>query len=241
MRYGKPVLPQWLQRAFLVFVGACGLWVGASGCKGSEHVVLAPILQQAGNPSGGSGGGGTGGSSPTDGGNSQPLDASDPEPDAEDPPIDSGLDPNVTFDWVETLPGPGVCGANTFVGSFSCTSEIRLVPLVGQITIEVSETALGEESLVVTGELVDAFGNPTFFGADIGGSLNCTTNQLVATTTGGYYTLGVDATFDTTISATYDPLALEMIGEITLFFTYHYAMTTEMEECRGSFQVGAPL
>lgn len=241
MRYGKPVLPQWLQRAFLVFVGACGLCVGASGCKGSEHVVLAPILQQAGNPSGDSGGGGTGGSSPLDGGNSQPIDASDPEPDAGDPQIDSGLDPTVTFDWVETLPGPGGCGANTFVGSFSCTSEIRLAPFVGQMTIEVSDMALGEELLVVTGSFVDAFGFPMFFSADISGSLNCTTNQLLATTSDGQYSFGVNATFDTTISATYDPQALEMVGELTLFITYHYAMTTEMEECRGSFQVGAPL
>jgi hypothetical protein len=242
MRYGKAVLLQWLQRAFLVFVGACGLWVGASGCKGSEHVVLAPILQQAGNPSGGSGGGGAGGSSPVDGGNSQSMDASDPEPDAGNPPIDSGLNPNVTFDWTETLPGPGECGPNMFVGSFSCTSPSRLTPFVGQMTVIVSDMRIGESLLVVSGKLADAAGFELFFSANIAGSLNCGDNLLTANTTDGraaYF--GVEATFQTEIEGEYDRQTLEMVGQITLVITYDDPMMTEVETCRGSFQVGAPL
>jgi hypothetical protein len=243
MRYGKHVLRQWLQRAFLVSVGACGPWVGATGCQGSEHVVLAPILAAPINPSGGSSGGGAGGSGPMDGGNSQELDAADPEPEASVPEIDSGLDPTVRFDWTETLPGPGTCGPNTFVGIFSCTSGSRLVPFVSQITIEVSDALMGESLLGVTGNL----GEPptptlTSFGADIEGSLDCTKNSLDAWTTGGRATfLGFDARFDSKIIGAYDPQTLEMIGEITLYITFLAPEGVEPETCRGSFQVGAPL
>lgn len=175
-----------------------------------------------------------------DGGNSQELDAADPEPEASVPEIDSGLDPTVTFQWTETLPGPGTCGPNTFVGSFSCTSESRLTPFVGQMTLVVS--SVGESMLVVTGKLADAAGFELFFSASIQGTLECGMNMLTAWTTDGraaYF--GVEATFETDILGVYDPKSLEIVGELTLIITYDDVMMTEAETCRGSFQVGAPL
>jgi hypothetical protein len=228
MRYGKRVLRTWLQHAFLVAFGACGACLGAWGCKGSEHVVLAPILQTPDNPSAGSTGGGAGGSSPPDGGNSQPVDAGGPDADASPPVIDSGLDPNVVFEWVETPPGTGSCGENQYAGAWSCTVEGR-PPFVGQIILSVAPSGEGESSLLVTGWLADPTG--LFFGADVMGSLDCAANTLEAVT------LEMEPSlfgFDATIRGDYDPQTLEIVGELEI-------INDAQEVCIGSFQVGATL
>jgi len=220
MRYGRYVLRTWLQRAFLVAFGACGAWLGASGCKGSEHVVLAPILRSTDNPSAGSAGGGTGGSSPTDGGNSQPMDAGDRDADASPPEIDSGLDPNVIFDWEETLPGLGKCGPGQYVGAFSCTLESRPTgpPLVGQMTLTAAAPTDSETKLLVTGRLADPTG--LFFGADVVGTLDCAMNKLEAHTQEIADPMEPDlfepAGFMATVTGDYYPPSLEIDGRLEI-------------------------
>lgn len=236
MRYGNPAMHWWRQHAFWVAFGVCCAWVGATGCKGSEHVVLAPIVRDVDNLSGGSGGGGAGGSSPMDGGNSHPGEAGAPDADASDAEIDSGLDPNVTFDWIQTLPGQGMCGPGTFAGSFSCSNEGRPAPpIVGQLTIVVEPSGETESTLLVSGKLTDAFGFDVFSGT-IAGTLDCTQNELDAITTDGKVNDLLMSTFDTTMKGNYDPETLEIIGEIVI--TSH---SDPPDVCRGAFQVGSSL
>jgi hypothetical protein len=238
MRYGRHVLRTWLQRAFFVALGACGPLLGASGCNGSEHVVLAPLLQGPANPSGGSGGGGAGGSSPPVGGNSQPIDAGDRDAQTSPPEIDSGLNPDVKFDWIETLPGTGTCGPNQYAGAFSCTIEGRPAapPVVGQIILMVEQSPFSEILLVVTGRLADPTG--LFFGADVAGTLDCKENTFDAKTfeadpppAPGFF----DPTgFDAELKGDYDPGTLEIDGVVTI-------INDAQEVCTGEFKVGETL
>jgi len=238
MRYGKRVLRTWLQHGILVAFGACGVCLGAWGCKGSEHVVLASIVRSPGNPSGGSTGGGAGGSSPTDGGNSQPVDAAEPDPDAGLPQIDSGLNPDVSFDWIETLPGTGTCGPNQYTGAFSCSIEGRPAapPVVGQIILTVTESLEDESVLLVTGRLADPTG--LFFGADVAGTLNCSENKLAVETFEADPPPPPDlfdpTGFDAMLEGDYDPRTLEIVGPVTI-------INDAQEVCTGSFQVSETL
>lgn len=165
------------------------------------------------------------------------MDAAVPDADAAEPEIDSGLDPDVVFEWTQTLPGgDGTCTANVYVGSFSCTLEDRQVaPLVGQITLEVAASGEGESTLLVTGKLVDPTGTGVLFSADINGQLDCTAKELdagaVSEVAMGFFG---DTMFTASLNGVYDGAALEILGEIVI-------VNQAEEVCRGSFQVGASL
>lgn len=241
MRYGTLVLRTWHQHAFLVAFGACGALLGAAGCKGSEHVVLAPIWRSTDNPSGGSSGAAAGGSGPADGGNSQPIDAGDRDADDGPPEVDSGLDPTVEFDWEETLPGLGKCGPGQYVGAFSCTLEIRPAgpPLVGQMILTVTASSESESKLIVTGRLADPTG--LFYGADVAGTLDCSTNELKASTPdvvidpmGMEPSIFEPAGFLADVSGTYDPQTLDILGSLEI-------VNDAQEVWTGSFQIGSAL
>lgn len=171
-----------------------------------------------------------------DGGNSQPVDAGAPDADAADPEIDSGLDPDVKFDWTETLPGQGKCGPGTYVGSFSCSNDGRPAPpIVGQLTIVVEDSGENETTLLVSGKLTDALAFDLFTGTIVG-SLDCTQNKLEAFTIDGMVNDLLMSMFDTTFVGTYDPETLEILGEIVIS-----SRSDPPDVCHGAFQVGASL
>lgn len=222
-----------LRLALFTCLGACSASLGAYGCKGSEHVVLAPIAETVRPPEGGAGAGGSGGGPPDSGRPPEP-----PPPDAaatdgsstEDPE----LDPDIVFEWTETLPGQGGCGANTFVGSFNCAfEEPLLAPIVGQLFFELTDEREGQ--LTLDGRLTDITGTGVAFAAKLVGALDCPLD-LQAVGEGGmlfapFSMPGV--TFTAMLRGTYDAQTLEIAGDIVI--------TNNVNElvCTGPFSVGA--
>ena len=187
--------------------------------------MLAPILAFDDEPTGGTSAG-VGGVAPHDGGISNPPDAQPPDS-GDDRDEDSGLDPNVVFDWPETLPGQSGCSANYYVGSFACVIEGSPVTVVGELTFDLI-VSMGESTLTISnGRLSDLTPTDTLFGADLFGSLDCVSFQLSAHTENPVAAFG--GTFTVELAGEFDPQSLEIIGQLT--------MTNDAQEvCRGAFQ-----
>jgi hypothetical protein len=224
--------------AILACLGVCGSFVGAFGCKGSEHVVLAPILISPAQPSGGTEASGSGGSSGHDSG------SPDSPPDAVVPEFDSGLEidpelnPDVTFEWPETPTGQGKCGPGTFAGSFSCTfPDYPLTPYAGQVSFTLTAVPDAQEALfVLIGELADPLGvGLSLFYTVLTGTLDCGNNQLLA---GGREGIAFaqpqmpSGPFSSSLSGTYFRDQAEIKGDVFLTFGQN-------QVCSGVFLVGA--
>jgi hypothetical protein len=223
--------------AILACLGACGSFLGAFGCKGSEHVVLAPILKPPAQLSGGTDDSGSGGSAGHDSGPAEPIDA-EAMRDTAVPVIDSGIDPDlnpdITFDWIETPPGRGMCGLETtFAGSFSCTLEDNpLAPLAGQVSFYL--VAKGEGLFDVIGHLADPLGiGLPYFYIGVTGMLVCANEYTFDASGAGGVAFGPPPLgFSATLKGLYDPGAAEIVGDVFLTFDAN-------QLCTGTFSVGA--
>lgn len=205
--------------------------------------MLAPLLSPSAGASGPPGSGGSGGSALPDAGPGEDLDASltdtaVPEIDANADP-DLELDPNVRFEWAETLPAQSMCGPAFFAGSFSCSlAGNPLSTSAGQVFFTLTEGPEG--TLLLTGHLSDPLDLDfvTDFHIDLFGSLDCIENGLIAAGQNGKASgpFGLMFEFSAVLNGTYDPETREILGEVTLTF-----QTEPKQICEGSFSVGAAL
>jgi hypothetical protein len=140
------------------------------------------------------------------------------------------LDPNVTFDWQETVPGgAGSCEAGTYTGTFMCELIYdTTMPdagsgtfVTGPITLHFEKSANGEFLELADAKLegvgMDVFG----FTADLSGELDCTTLQFTSQAQNGAYGLGLPidiplGTVDGTLAGMLDNMTHELNGTWTL-------------------------
>jgi hypothetical protein len=211
-------------RAVLCVSGA--LWVAA--CTGTEHIVFRAIDPGVASPDMRDVG-----PRPSE----PPIDAGAPAEDAGPPRDDAGviddpqLDPDVTFDWRESLPGQGTCKAGGYAGAFVCiippphAGGLAPPPVAGQLSFRLGE--LNEDQLlpVTEGSMIGLF-----FNAAVQGSLRCEDYQFDAQ--------GIDGAifpwggFEAELHGTFDPQVLVIAGEFV-------RMTDSGERCEGEFHVSA--
>jgi hypothetical protein len=156
----------------------------------------------------------------------------EPMPDAGDPAaqdvpleyLEPILDPNVKFEWTETLPGRGTCRAGTYVGSFSCvTNTFPPLPIDGKLAFTL-EGSSEEQLLRITEGRISDLGD-VLFSAELDGELRCLEHSFSAVTVNG---MAVDwaapqvigqpfvptfRSFDTTIEGNFDDQALVISGD----------------------------
>jgi hypothetical protein len=204
--------------AWLLALGCAG------ACDGTEHPIFAHVATDPGAASSAPAGGrpATRGVPERDGGlTAQPA-----------------LDPAVSFDWTETLPGRGTCETGVYTGVFSCSlknGNLLTSFLSAQGTVTLRLGASTERSqLPVEGEL----GGP-LFGGSVGGSLDCASDTLNANIGDGREIqldglMGeVDAfvsfsTFTATLNGMLDRAALVIAGDFVM-------TSNDGERCAGRF------
>jgi hypothetical protein len=205
----------------------------ATGCSagGSGPPTPGNNGQQAGSSGGafgaGSGGdanGASGGSAPSSGG-SGPSDPGTPNPvsapDGGHLPF-GGYDPTVHFDWPESAQ-VGSCKAGHYSGSFTGMYASGLtfvgvpIPVAGNLSLTLAQSADGEFFEITGGHICGTADGLFPFKADVSGTLDCKTGQLVnGTLTNGAYYLGLPGipggTFDGPFPATYDKISHSFTG-----------------------------
>jgi hypothetical protein len=148
------------------------------------------------------------------------------------------LDPSVTFDWNETLPGQGTCKTGVYNGVFSCglkNGNLLTSFLSAQGTVTLRLGASTERSqLPVEGEL----GGP-LFGGSLLGSLDCGTDAMSAQIGDGR-AIELDglmgatdafvnfSTFTATLQGTLDRVALVIAGDFVM-------TSNDGQRCAGRF------
>lgn len=185
---------------------------GASGAGGEA----ANAAVTGGAPSAGSGGS----DAATDGGTSSDVFVPRPPP-----------DPDVEFEWPETLPGgDDICQPGTYTGDFFCVANAAFllelmppedgvgIPVLGPVTLTFERSMDGEFLEIKRGLLeglaLEAWG----FVAELEGRLDCNTLEFEATATSGIYGLGLPVgvpmgTFGGTLSGTLNPMTRQLEGE----------------------------
>jgi hypothetical protein len=108
-------------------------------------------------------------------------------------------DPNITFDWKETLPGTDACSPGRYVGTFSCTFVLtgqaaQLAPnnimLTGPLTLTLMKSANGEFLEISDGEFAAIAVAVIGARASLQGKLDCATDRFTATLHDGAWALG---------------------------------------------------
>jgi hypothetical protein len=199
---------------------------------------LAPILNNTSEPTGGTSSAGSGGAGSIDGGIAPPSDSG--EPDAGKPEPDSGLDPDIKFDWTQTLPGQELCGPSRYAGSFTCSSGAGspFTTVFGQLTFELADDDIGEGDGVLRiadGLLSDLTGGVIVnFEGPLTGSLECKGFELIAEVLEGVLTtpIGLEVPFTATLKGLYDPNAFQFAGTISMI------NGSTQEDCSGAFEAG---
>jgi hypothetical protein len=207
--------------ALLLVLGCAG------ACAGTEQAIFTHVSPEPGAAS-----------SAPEGGRPAPHDV---------PERDGGLtaqptlDPGVTFEWTETLPGQGTCNTGVYTGVFSCDLK-NGNPLTnflsGQGTVSLRLGLSTERSqLPVEGEL----GGP-LFGGSVLGSLDCSTDTLRAQVADGG-AIEVDglmglmgatdpfvsfSTFTATLEGVLDRAALVIAGDFIM-------TSNDGQKCTGRF------
>jgi hypothetical protein len=152
LRYGRSL-------ALLLALGCAG------ACDGTERTIFAHVSTDPGAAS-----------TAPEGGRPAPRNV--PERDG-GLTAQPALDPGVTFEWTETLPGRGTCKTGVYTGVFSCSlknGNLLTSFLLAQGTVTLDLGASTERSqLPVEGEL----GGP-LFGGSVRGSLDCGSDTLSA-------------------------------------------------------------
>jgi hypothetical protein len=94
------------------------------------------------------------------------------------------LNPAITFDWTETIPGAGSCQAGKFTGNFSCDVDSILLPerFEGSITLVLKGSSEAQSLTIDAGQLLafDENTKPVVSATHIVGTLNCVTQALSA-------------------------------------------------------------
>jgi hypothetical protein len=141
-----------------------------------------------------------------------------------DPPSgDYPYDTSVTFDWPESQ-SSGTCQAGHYSGSFAgfyastWTVVGAPIPVAGNLSLTLDQSADGEFFTISGGTLCGLADGLFPFSADISGTLDCKTGELVDSklTNGGYWfgvVVGPPAgTFDGPLPGTYDKLTHSFTG-----------------------------
>jgi len=213
-------------------MGLClGRWLASllalscsGACSGSEQAIFARVSPDPGTPN----------TAPT-GGRAAPHNV---------PERDGGLtaqpelDPGVTFEWSETLPGQGTCNTGVYTGVFSCdlkNANLLASFLSAQGTVTLRLGASTERSqLPVEGEL----GGP-LFGGSVLGSLDCATDSLSAQVRDGSAIEidGLRGATDVPIDFSSFTATLEgMLDRAALVIAGDFIMTSnDGEKCAGRF------
>jgi len=232
----------WSRRTLWARACARAFWPGLlclpwfTACDGTQQAVFARVLAPSVSVAGQSGSGAAG-SSP-----GSALDAGVPTPppppaDAGQAPDDAGgsalpdpgLDPNVVFDWTETLPGAGTCSAGRYVGSFSCTAPgVAGLPVTvsGELTVLLGGTTEEQKLSVQEGTVKGAF----FLAPMISGELDCPTLAFSATSVDGmdlFTAERFESSFEGTLNV--DTLVIEGTFELT---------NASAMMCMGTFRLG---
>jgi hypothetical protein len=144
------------------------------------------------------------------------------------------LDPDVTFDWKQSLPGQGTCREGSYVGSFTCWPPAQPgssapSPLSGQVAFTLGSVTEQQVLAITQGSVKDPIG--IVFNAELLGALRCTDNRFDAYTENGVSLIGFD-NFDATLTGQFDDDALVIDGA--------FAMINDSgQTCDGQFHVSA--
>jgi hypothetical protein len=163
------------------------------------------------------------------------------EPDAQIAPtldagFDAGLDPDVKFEWVETLPGQGMCGPGHYAGSFTCTitSDMPLrdgSQLAGPITFDLVSGATESALTIAEGRLSDPLGFA--FSAELEGILDCVERKLHAGTVGHLETDPLlPSMFEAELEGDFDDQSLVISGDFEM-------RNADGDVCPGVFEASA--
>jgi hypothetical protein len=197
-----------------------------TACSGSENLVFEPFVLPV-----------AGSDVPT-----APVDAGDDSPPVEPkdaggrdagPPAVQGsdpwLDPSVTFNWVQTLPGRGTCKEGVYVGSFQCTLDgLPPLPIAGQIVFTLDGSTEDQLLSITEGKFADLTG--ALFQAKLAGSLDCLRRSFSAMTQEGTDFLSLP--FDADLWASFDDQELVFTGEF-------HMTNAQGDTCTGSWSASA--
>lgn len=113
-------------------------------------------------------------------------------------------DPNVKFDWPESVPSTGACLPGTYTGQFTCVlNPGGIFPpgtVTGPVTFQLQQSSSGEFLEIKDGTLTGQTTGVTFT-SPLGGKLDCSKNTFHADATNG--TFGVPP-FSGTFAGTLD-------------------------------------
>jgi len=196
----------------------------SAACDGTEQVIFAHVSSDPGAASAAPEGG-------------RPAPRTIPERDG-GLTAQPALDPSVTFEWAETLPGQGTCKTGVYTGVFSCglkNGNLLTSFLSAQGTVTLRLGASTERSqLPVEGEL----GGP-LFGGTVLGTLDCSSDTLSATIGDGRAIEldGLMGQLDPFVSFSTFTATLEgMLDRAALVIAGDFVMTSnDGQRCAGRF------
>jgi hypothetical protein len=136
------------------------------------------------------------------------------------------LDPSVTFEWKESLPGQGTCKPGKYTGMFTCDyiqmgQTMPLVVVSGPITITLTKSMSGEFLEVSDGQLDGIAQGIIGFTSMLTGKLDCNTLEFTASAVMGTYGFGDPklfpfGTFEGALTGTLDTATLVLSGDWAL-------------------------
>lgn len=158
--------------------------------------------------------------------------------------VEPGLDPDLRFEWKQSLPGQGTCKSGLYVGSFDCTvaGPFGPVRVEGKMTFSLVGSDEAQVLELTDGNLSDFTGE--LFSAGLDGTLNCVTKRVAARTLDGrakpmpvgippewYAILPELGTFEASFGASYDDQLLFMEGGMAM-------INSLGESCTGNWRAG---
>jgi hypothetical protein len=201
-------------------------------CSGSEHQVFQPLVDlsppDAPPQDGTRAGMGEPPTTVPEGGSAAP-DVTDESILA--PPVDV-LDPTVRFEWVETLPGQGMCAPGVYAGSFTCLKETFTFPpfVDGKVSFTLEGSA-EEQRLTIAEGLVSDIGE-VLYTAGLSGAVDCGAKRFAAATVDGHSLNPLDPvpapTFEAALDGTFDDELLLIEGNWDM-------VNSAGETCTGTF------
>jgi hypothetical protein len=219
-----------------------GVLVVSAACEPTQGQVFQHLAtEEVAAPDPLSSGAGGGAAAPSTPAPAEPTTASDTEPPVTPEP---GLDPNLHFEWQQSLPGQGTCKAGLYVGSFECTVPGPLGPvrIEGQMTFTLVGSDEAQVLEVRDGMLSDFTGE--WFAAVLEGSLTCVDKRVSVRTVDGrakpmpaglppewWAILPELGTFEALFGASYDDQLLFMEGGMAMFNSLG-------ESCTGTWRAG---
>lgn len=175
---------------------------------------------------------------------SEPQTAGQPAalPVAPTQPPPPALDPDVTFEWDETLPGKGTCKAGTYSGKFTCEVqdpgplELLTSPR-GNFSFTLGDSGEQQQLPIVTGSMEGGV-----FRGSLQGGLDCASNALRATSSDGRALFGM-LTDPNPVFEIFSSFRAQFDGVLqreTLVIEGVFSMTSESgRTCAGQFTANA--